>query len=125
MMLNYNSSLIKRWNDLFRKIFRIPKMRHKLKNKNFTLFSNNCNGGFIYHDLGVRFNSPTINMFFYNDHFFIFLEHLEEYLSEEIRLCNHPCYTPEFDYPVCNLGGDSSSYRTAFYALFKLYGGEK
>lgn len=37
--------------------------RLQLKNKEVTIISNNCIGGFIYHDLKLRFNSPTINMF--------------------------------------------------------------
>lgn len=37
-------------------------IRKKLKNKDFTIISNNCVGGLIYHSLGCRFNSPTINL---------------------------------------------------------------
>ena len=40
------------------------KLRKKLKNKNFSLFSPNCYAGIIYHRLGLRFLSPTINLFF-------------------------------------------------------------
>lgn len=71
-------SFTSRWNAFMRKTFVMPRMRKRLKNKNFSLITNNCTGGFIYHDLGLRFNSPTINLFFYKDHFFTFLEHLEE-----------------------------------------------
>jgi len=83
-------------------------MRKRLKNKDVTILSNNCNGGFIYHDLGLQFKSPTINLFFYKDHFFTFLEHLDEYLAEEIRECKNPTHKPETDYPICNLGGENS-----------------
>lgn len=35
-----------------------------LKNKNFSLISSNCLGGFMLHNLNIRFNTPTINLFF-------------------------------------------------------------
>lgn len=104
--MNYNIRFAKRWNDFARKWFVIPSMRRRLKNRDFSLFSNNCNGGFIYHDLGLRFNSPTINLFFYKDHFFTFLEHLSEYLNCELRVCHDPEHKPETEYPIFNLGGD-------------------
>lgn len=97
-------SFTSRWNAFMRKTFVMPRMRKRLKNKNFSLITNNCTGGFIYHDLGLRFNSPTINLFFYKDHFFTFLEHLEEYLDSELKICNNPQHTPEIEYPVFNLG---------------------
>lgn len=83
-------------------------MRCKLCNKDFTLLANNCNGGFIYHDLGIKFNSPTINLFFVNDHFFTFLEHLSEYIQQELKLATTPIVKPEIDYPVFQLGGSNN-----------------
>lgn len=59
--------------------------RMRLKNKNFTLFANNCNAGFILHDLGCPFNTPTINTGFYPEQYFKFLGNLEKYLSAEIE----------------------------------------
>lgn len=103
--MNYNNRLTKRWNDLYRKILILPKLRRQLKNKNFTLLSNNCNGGFIYHDLGLKFLSPTINLFFYHDHYFTFLEHLDDYLACELKMCGSPLHKTELDYPIFNLGG--------------------
>lgn len=38
------------------------KNRERLDNKDFSLLSSNCLGGFILHDLGLRFNSPFINL---------------------------------------------------------------
>ena len=48
-----------------RKISRLIKDntdRKKLINQNFTIFSSNCIGGIIYHNLGLKFLSPTINL---------------------------------------------------------------
>ena len=41
--------------------------REKLKNNDFTIISSECAGGVIYHDLGLRFDSPTINLWFKPD----------------------------------------------------------
>jgi uncharacterized protein (DUF1919 family) len=43
--------------------FKLKAERSRLTNKEVTIFSSNCIGGVIYHDLGLRFMSPTINLF--------------------------------------------------------------
>ncbi len=58
--------------------------RKRLKNLNFSLISNNCIGGVIYHDLGQQFKSPTINLLIKPDDYLVFLENLEESLSTDI-----------------------------------------
>lgn len=55
-----------------------------LKNKNFSLISSNCLGGFMLHNLNIRFNTPTINLFFYAEDYIKFLENLKENLSTDI-----------------------------------------
>ncbi len=105
MNINYNNRITLRWNNWFRRFFILPKMRKALRNKEFTLLSNNCNGGFIYHDLGLQFLSPTINMFFYHDHYLTFLEHLDDYLASELKICVSPLHKTDLKYPIFNLGG--------------------
>lgn len=76
--------------ELHRKInsFRLRtfrKIRHRrLKQKNFTLISNNCWGGMVYqaYDLGKQ--SPTVGTFFYASEYMLFLEHLHDALSGDI-----------------------------------------
>ena len=63
-----------------RKIW-LSKLRKKIKNKNFTIISNNCTAGFIYHDLGLKFLTPTINLFIRTDEYITFANNLEYYLS--------------------------------------------
>lgn len=53
--------------------------REKLRNFSPTIISNNCCAGFIYHDLGLKFNSPTINLTVKN--FPLFIQYLEHYLG--------------------------------------------
>ena len=73
--------------------------RRKLKNYSPTIISNNCTGGVIYHDLGLKFTSPTINLFFEAEGFLRFVENLEHYLSLEVT--EVPSALP---YPVGRIG---------------------
>lgn len=58
------------------------KQRKKLKNKDITIICNNCVGGIIYHDLGLRFDSPTINLTVKD--YPTFVEHFEHYVKCEL-----------------------------------------
>lgn len=100
----YNTKLGGRWNRLIRNMFINTINRRRLRNTQFTILCNNCNAGVITHDLGQQFCSPTVNLFFYNDHFLKFCENIEYYLSQELVKCDNPNCVPEIDYPVCNLG---------------------
>lgn len=68
--------------------------RKRLINTDFSIITNHCMGGFIYHDLGLKFLSPTINLKILPDDFIEVLEHLEYYLNHEIveaHISNSPC----------------------------------
>lgn len=58
--------------------------RLRLKNKDFSLISSDCNGPFILHDLGMKFNSPTVNLYFMLDDYIKFLQNLDHYLSQKL-----------------------------------------
>lgn len=62
-------------------IFR-NKQRRRLKNKDFCLITGNCIAGYLYHQLGLPFNSPTINMMIYNQHLKKMVFNLEYFLSK-------------------------------------------
>lgn len=53
--------------------------KYSISNPDVTLFSNCCIGGAMYHDLGLRFLSPTINLFFAHHCFIDWVQHYEEY----------------------------------------------
>lgn len=58
-------SLLRRaWNLLRHMEWRFYKWRRRkrLKNHDFTILATNCIGTVIYHDLGLEFLSPTINL---------------------------------------------------------------
>jgi len=59
-------------------------LRAKLTNLNVSIISNNCTGGVISHDLGLKFLSPTVNLFMTAEDFIKFCEKLEHYLSVDI-----------------------------------------
>lgn len=58
--------------------------RMRLKNKAPSIISSNCNGGVILHDLGLKFNTPTINLYFDPEDFLKFLSDLDDYLGYEL-----------------------------------------
>lgn len=59
----------------------VKQRQRRLKNVDFTLISNNCCGGIIYHDLGLRFSSPTINVGMNIDDYFTYLENLSDFFQ--------------------------------------------
>ena len=75
------------------------KNTKKLKNKNFTIISHNCVGGVIYHDLGLEFKTPTVNLFFMAKDFIKFCQNLRYYLSCELK----PFNQNEYDYPIAKI----------------------
>ena len=77
----------------------LRQKRSRLKNKAPTIISNNCVAGVMYHDLGLRFYSPTINLFFKADDFIRFAENLEHYLSLEVKEISS-----DLPYPVGMIG---------------------
>lgn len=99
----YNNYLTRRWNEMMRKAFILPKMRRELKNHDFSILCNNCNGGVISHDLGLRFNSPTVNLFFAGDGFYTFCEDLKYYLNQPL-VAQPSRKSGAIEYPVFSLG---------------------
>ena len=61
------------------------RARERIKNENFSIITSNCCGGWIYHMLGMRFDSPTINIWIDKKQFCRFASNLEYYLSQELR----------------------------------------
>ncbi len=71
-------------NDCFRTGIN-RKNRKRLKNKELTLISSNCNGCLMLHDLGLRFNSPFVNMFISAEDYIKILQNFQHYMSIEPR----------------------------------------
>lgn len=75
------------------------KNRKKLTNTNFSLIASNCNGGFILHDLGMRFNSPFINLWIKPKDFIRILSDFCEYMDAPLTFVNED----GIDYPIGKL----------------------
>lgn len=71
------------------------EFKKTIKNCNTSIISCNCIGGIIYHDLGLKFLSPTINLFFTVEDFYKFVSNLDYYLSIEPTE-----YPSEYNYPI-------------------------
>ena len=74
-------------------------LRKRLQVKNFSIICSNCVGGVIYHRLGQKFLTPTINLWLYQDEFIKFCENLHYYLNCDLKFMD----TAEFDFPVAML----------------------
>ena len=88
--------------DVIQKYHRTKYMqqfKERLQNKDFTLISNNCNGGILCHELGLRFNSPTINLYFSNEDYIRYLQNFDYYNSLEIKFAKDL----ENSYPIGQL----------------------
>ena len=59
----------------------VRKMRKRNRLKKATILCSNCIGGLLLHDLGLRFDSPTVNLFFTAHDFVSFISNLNYYLS--------------------------------------------
>lgn len=73
--------------DILYNKYYLPTLFHRVRNKknncnqNFTLLCANCMGGYIYHQLGVKFQSPTINLMMLQTDFIKMISDLPHYLS--------------------------------------------
>ena len=73
----------------------------RLKNRDATIISSNCNGEYMYYDMKLRFLSPTINLSFDMNDYVKLLENLRWYMEQPIT----PYQDDRFDYP-CGMLGD-------------------
>ncbi|AGR65201.1 hypothetical protein N134_05800 [Limosilactobacillus reuteri TD1] len=90
---------------------RNDKRKQKLKNQNFTILASECAGGVIYHKLGLKFLSPTINLWFKPSDFLKFLNNLEYYLNSAPLIEEK---NSKLDYPVGILGDKKMKIKLYF-----------
>lgn len=89
----------------------LAKKRKKNKNTNPTIITNNCIGGIIYHDLGLKFTSPTINLFFQKTaDFFAFVDDIK-YFVEQTPI---QVYEEDKKYPIGEFEKDGKMIRVYF-----------
>ena len=65
---------------------KFSKIRQKrLKNRNFTIISNNCWGGMIYESYNLIKQSPTIGLFFHADDYIKFISNFNYYINLKLE----------------------------------------
>lgn len=85
-----------------RRVFYTKKLRKMIDGKSIpTIFSCNCTGGVMYHDLGCRFLSPTVNLYMSCSDFIKFCENYKYYCSLELYPYKGKIIR---DYPIGVLG---------------------
>lgn len=62
-----------------------PLRRIGLRNRDFSILSNNCWGGVMSRDWGLPYNSPTCGVFLFAKDYLKFLSDLPRYLSAELE----------------------------------------
>ena len=60
------------------------KNRARLTNSAPSVIASNCNGAFILHDLGLKFNSPFVNLYLEPRDFIRYLSNFEHYRQAEL-----------------------------------------
>lgn len=93
-------------------------MRKRLKCSAITFLCPDCIGGLLFHDLGLKFMSPTVNLMMIQTDFFKFVMNLDYYLSCELEFYKHDLY----DFPCAHLGDINlhfTHYRTCEEAEYK------
>ncbi len=101
-MISYLKRLCSCTFDMFRmtewRLYKLRK-RSRLKNRDFTILASNCNGAFMYYDMGLRYLTPTVNLSMGMDDFVKMAGNLRWYMEQEIKE-----QEPENGYPVGLLG---------------------
>lgn len=90
-MENFKIFFVNHLKGLSSRIMAIPrrwyhkKKAKKCKRDKCSIICNNCTGGIILHDLGMRFDTPTINTLFYSvDDFIFFASNIKTFAESEL-----------------------------------------
>ena len=78
MLLPLKSKL---YNSQAREMLYRAKSRLRLRNKKFTIISNNCWAWSVYEDMGQPYNTPTIGLYFFAPCYLKLLQNLKHYLE--------------------------------------------
>lgn len=68
----------------YKKLLKYIRREILLKNKNFTIISNNCFGGAIYEYFNLPKQSPTVGAYFFAKDYLKFVKNLKYYFSLEL-----------------------------------------
>ena len=79
--------------------FRFRKFKKEFQNAQFSVFSSNCVGCLMLHDLGVAFHSPFVNLYVNAQDYIKYLQNPQKYNRMEFKEMESDC-----PYPVGMLG---------------------
>lgn len=86
------------------------RRRKEINCDDFTIISNNCWGGLIYQSYGLKYNTPTIGLYFMAEDYIKFVYNIKEYLRYELKFINYKeskiykINKQELKFPVAKLG---------------------
>ena len=70
-------------NYIFDNIYK-KYVRLRLKNKRFSIISDDCWGGRMYLDLGIPYASPTVNLVLYSSCYLKFVQDVKGYVNKDL-----------------------------------------
>ena len=106
------------------------KDRDRLINRDFTIISNNCYGGFVFQKYGIPYRTPTAGIIIQNDDYIKFCRNIKHYLTCELKFIpvseakDYENLTSFGKFPVAMLDDveiDFVHYKTAEEAAYKWY----
>ena len=103
------SRLLRLYKRLYRYVFDLHN-RMRLRNKEFSVISKDCAGGVILNSLHVKFDSPTVNLWFNAQDFVKFCRELKYYISAPLLEDMHS----GMSYPVGILGEGEKEIKIYF-----------
>lgn len=68
-------------------------MRRQLVNTTASFLCPNCIGGILFHDLGLKFQSPTVNLMMFQQDFARYVLRLEHYQNQKLLFYKDPSYS--------------------------------
>ena len=105
--MRYISSFLKKGSSSFERL--------RIKNKHFSIVSNNCWGGFVYQHFGLRYETPFIGLFLFAPDYIRLLEDLKGNLGLSLNFIEADCskyghilkeWNAYDKYPIALLGQD-------------------
>lgn len=82
--------LVRNYNPISFTVLR--KMRREIRNISVSLLCPDCMGGILFHDLGMQFRSPTVNLMLNQRDFVKFVLRVDHYLEQEFHFFKHPIH---------------------------------
>lgn len=66
------------------KKIKVTYLNIKLKNKEFTIISNNCWGGFVYQKFNLKYNTPFVGLFLFAPDYINLLKNFKDIIYNEL-----------------------------------------